>query len=308
METPLEPVEPKVPVPYAGAPGPGITEQVCRRCQARVWPDTPICPECGGSMAPACIGCGYDLAGLSRDRVCPECGTPVEKSYQPDLLRNRSPGYLWQLKSGLAFVLNGLLCWVAILALSIVGAIGLQFLAPGIAQSLPIGVDFAFVLCSLLMLFGWWQITTPDPGRVTSGRDVRPRRIIRWSLAIQAVTAVADLLFKSLIGATPNLRTPDGQAMLAITLIASGAWIVQFFAAMLYVRWLARRVPDSKLEADAKRFMWLGPVLFVVLYLCLGIGPLIAMVLYWRMLNTLRKHVTNMLQQISLDAAIAESL
>lgn len=81
----------------------------------------------------------------------------------------------------------------------------------------------------------------------------------------------------------------------AASLLSGVAWITQFFAAMLYVRWLARRVPDGRLHDKAKRFMWLGPVLYTVGIVLLMLGPLIALVMYWNMLDKLRKHIKAML-------------
>ena len=35
--------------------------------------------------------------------------------------------------------------------------------------------------------------------------------------------------------------------------------------------------------------MWLGPLLFTVGALCIGLGPLVAVVLYWNMLDWVRR-------------------
>ncbi|MEO1513279.1 MAG: hypothetical protein AAFU70_14495, partial [Planctomycetota bacterium] len=50
-----------------------------------------------------CVRCGYALAGLARDGVCPECGMRVEDSLRGDALRYADPAMVRLLRRGAAF-------------------------------------------------------------------------------------------------------------------------------------------------------------------------------------------------------------
>ena len=43
--------------------------------------------------------------------------------------------------------------------------------------------------------------------------------------------------------------------------------------------------------------MWLGPLLQTVGLLLIGLGPLIALVMYWNMLDVMRKHIKRILAE-----------
>jgi lysylphosphatidylglycerol synthetase-like protein (DUF2156 family) len=81
-----------------------------------------------------------------------------------------------------------------------------------------------------------------------------------------------------------------------VSIAAGMAWIAAFFFQMVYIRWLAARVPDNWVANRAKLLMWLAPVLYVVGSLCLALGPLVALILYWNMLDRLRKDLKTVRQ------------
>lgn len=273
--------------------------RICPRCQANVHGlDIDRCPECGGSMVPSCISCGYDLAGLPRDGVCPECGTPIERSYAPDLLENRSIEFLMQLRSGLSLVVWSILTQVALKLLAFTGGIAAMTMGFAPPSSQPIFELFTRavgLVLTILVLWGWWRITTPDPSRAGTDLDVKPRKVIRVAVVLQAAVGLAGLAFAAAYVGTQAISNTLAIIALGVGLAYGLAWIVQFFAVMLYLQWLARRIPDPKLHGEARQFMWLGPLLYVVGAFCLGLGPVVAMILYLMMLFTLRKHLTNIL-------------
>jgi len=279
--------------------------RTCPRCQATVHgTDAQTCPRCSGSMIPACVACGYDLAGLPREGQCPECGTSVALSYAPDLLENRSIDFLVQLRSGLGFVVLGILLQillaVGVFVMVLVFMTGVSSRGSSIAWYS--GMDLLMQVLgfglSLLVLFGWWRITTPDPARVGTDLDVKPRQVIRIAVVLQAIAALASLIADAIVLSAPTLATGIADVATALDWVSGLAWIVQFFAAMLYIQWLARRIPDTKLHTDARRFMWLGPVLYTVGALCIGLGPLVALTLYLIMLFVLRRHLTTILLRL----------
>lgn len=81
---------------------------------------------------------------------------------------------------------------------------------------------------------------------------------------------------------------------LVASAIGGLAWIVQYFAVMLYTRWLAPRIPSERIAKRAKLLMWLGPVLFVF-FLCF-LAPLIAMIMYYNMFSWMRKDLIALLK------------
>ncbi|MEO0482214.1 MAG: hypothetical protein AAF138_01155 [Planctomycetota bacterium] len=236
-----------------------------------------------------CFGCGYSLEGLPSDGVCPECGFPVERSLQGIMLINSSPEYLSKLQLGLSFVLNGILVQVVLIIIAVIVSFRTAF--GGVVvdpfSTLQTVQSLVGTAVGLVMLYGWWQFSTPDPG--FTGRDdgSKSRTWLRVSACLVAATQVLALL-GSIVGMAINEML--GMGMLAIIGLASfGVWIVMFFSSLLYVRWLAPRVPDRMLDLKAKRNMWLLPLLYVLLFVVLMLGPLIALVMYWNMLDILRK-------------------
>ncbi len=52
-----------------------------------------------------CLQCGYSIRGLPHGGRCPECGTPIQRSLQGNLLRYSSPAYLATLNRGVFLIL-----------------------------------------------------------------------------------------------------------------------------------------------------------------------------------------------------------
>lgn len=237
-----------------------------------------------------CKQCGYDLSGLSEDGVCPECGFSIELSLAEDLLENSAPAYLKVLHLGVILILTAL----TIKFLSILGSIIHGFTVSyngstttgntGIFNSIESIVDF---VAALITAIGWWMFSAPDPmftGRAdgsVSRKVVRITTIVNLGASILAI----PLLFLA-------LTSPSGMMLwltIGIGVLSMIAWITGYFAGMQYLRWLSPRVPNMRVYERAKMFLWLGPLLFTVGWLCAGIGPLVGFVLYWNLFNWVRE-------------------
>src|SRR3990172_7537522 len=97
-----------------------------------------------------CIRCGYNLRGLSLDRVCPECGTPIGRSLHGDLLRFAPPIWLAVLISGVNWILAGMLVKIIDLGLSL----GLKAMTGQRALG-----ALAHILLTTVGVIGYWKVT-----------------------------------------------------------------------------------------------------------------------------------------------------
>lgn len=247
-----------------------------------------------------CLNCGYDLAGLSAEDRCPECGSPVERSLRGAMLIYSSPEYLKKLHTGLFLIQLGIILTVL---LTVVGAfVGIFAAAAGFGAA-PGGGGAAagtavnaFTLASSLLgigvafvsLAGWWLFTTPDPALSQQETGKSARLWVRGAVVARAAMSVVQLVAPFALAALPFVA-------ILLGLVGAIVWAVQFFAAMLYLRWLAPRLPSGDVDRRAKRFMWLGPLLYIVGSLII-IGPLIALILYYNLLDDVRKRLKRIRQ------------
>jgi len=248
-----------------------------------------------------CTRCGYSLRGLSVVGKCPECSWAIEASLRGGLLRYAGPEYLGSLIFGAMVIV---VTNIATAVLSMVAMIVAMILAFTVAASggaiaaLPSLESVTLILAvvaSLASLVGYWQFTTPDPATERSEQPRAARRVVRASVVATLVVQVALLavnLFSPGLaaGAIANPLSLANAAQLASSLLNLAGFVfgaVHFFAMMLFVRWLAMRIPDAAIVQQTRTYIWLLPGLYTVGALCIGIGPLVALVLYvvqvWRL-------------------------
>lgn len=265
-------------------------------------PSVPVdIVEVRSTAGVACKQCGYALDGLTPEGLCPECGLPVERSLTDNQLRNSAPAYLASLHRGVFLILAGVITNVLNVFLGFgLGIMVSATLAPGVNfRVIEIGSIAIGTLGTIAVAWGWWLFSTPDP--VFTGRfdGSNARKVVRVSVVVNAAISLASgavaLTLPKMGGGLPaGGPTPGGFLLLAsilLGLLSLVAWAVSFFASMLYLRWLCPRIPNWKAQARAKTMMWLGPLLYTVGALCIGLGPLVAMVLYWNMLDWIRKDI-----------------
>jgi hypothetical protein len=266
-----------------------------------------------------CRGCQYDLRGLPSSGYCPECGKPIAESLVGEFLDYADPDYVRNVHRGTKFILasfivQGVSGFVGLaLALAMMGTVFAAGYAargtPGATTSRPPPIVLTYMkvmqgyglassmIFAGLSLAGWFLFTTPDPGGDPQGRSDRARRITRFaaclvpiaSIAQQSLTLASPTSFATM-GAAPS--SPRMWVTLGLTVLAAalsiGAWIVQFFGSLTYVRWLAPRIPDERLRERATMYMWLLPLLYVVGSIACGLGPIAAIILYAVLVNSIR--------------------
>ena len=251
------------------------------------------------NTAQSCIQCGYNLQGLPVSGLCPECGTALEKSLRGVLLEYSSEEYLHKLHSGLSLIVNAILLTVVWTIAYFLMAL---WLSGGTASALWI-LGLAAWFPAIMSFVGYWKFSEPDPGYAGREDTESARKLLRNAVLVEAACMVL-LLFFSLLHATPPwLRTTPGTGAgagasslvdlvkILLNIVSWGAILAQFFGMMRYTRWLARRVPDAYIEQRTKTYMWLLPLLSTVGLLLVGLGLFIAVILYWSLLDRMRKHL-----------------
>jgi hypothetical protein len=204
-----------------------------------------------------CTRCGYNLRGLTLDKLCPECAAPVARSIHGRLLRYADPDWLDRLRLGALVML-----WTLLIGLA--GAIGVviatQVGAPGVVASVPI------LLAAALRLWAAFLVTTSEPTIALEEDPFALRRVVR-------ACAVVGFLGEA-------LGEPGGiwSALLPLGTVLVG--IATHFGLCVYFRRFALRIPDEKLARSTTIVMWgygisfaLAAILIVLAMALMGTAP-----------------------------------
>lgn len=269
--------------------------------------DTPVPPASGTLLHDhPCIKCSYNLIGLSTTGVCPECGTDVARSLRGDLLFDSSPAYVATLHRGALLIIGAIITSIVIAVFTMIMA----FVYRGMDGGVEIVINLTQCALTMVSLYGYWCFSEPDPGQLSTNLGEKPRRFMRISILCAAgsmllMTGMQVFLIAS--GMKNSLQSPMGPnapgfwtaliLVLAVSLIGLAAWLVQFIATMRYSQWLAPRLPNEKLHNRAKLYIWLLPVIYLVGLCLVGLGPLVAMVLYILFFNTIRSNLADIMQK-----------
>lgn len=178
-----------------------------------------------------CVGCGYDLIGLARSGVCPECGRRIADSLGGPRQLDGPPAALRRVRRGAVLVQ---VCLAGMVVL---------FCTPVASSALACGVSV-----------GLWMIAAPGMGRPGDGLERSGARARRWALATVASSAAVSVLSWRLIGRPSETLATVGMVLcvLSAVALAGAGWL-----ALGHIRRLADRVPQ---RAVSRACVWVAPL------------------------------------------------
>jgi hypothetical protein len=242
----------------------------------------------------------------------PKCASPIADSLKGILLHHASREYLERIHSGLGLVLNGILLLIVVMVVTtLLGVLSVSM--QWTLGNLSLIVILLTLPVTIVMLVGYFRFSEPDPGFTGTESPNSARQVLRWtiiaSVALTALNLILELTGNTAQaslgglfgggGAGGGTGTDPFTGVLILAFLLSVAslvvWVVQFIATMQYTAWLGGRVPDDFIVRRALSYRWVLPLIYVVGFFCAGLGPLVALVLYWNLLDRLRKHTKSIL-------------
>ena len=214
----------------------------------------------------------------------PECGTPALASIGQGALAHVDTQSLQRVHKGFRTVTVTILIYVvAVIATTILVAFATASLS---AMELRVVTVAAAALnhgLTLLILSGWWTLAQPLPD-IPPMLDAGDRRSFhRITLAIFAAVTLLmfPLSFFTNTGNQPPTFGPVEIASLVLSLLLYIVMLISFIAQVRYLNWFARLLRNKKLTKRTRHFVWSGPLIAVLGFPLLFLGPLVTLVIYW---------------------------
>lgn len=193
-----------------------------------------------------CIGCGYNLRGLSPNSRCPECATPIAQSIRGNLLKYSDPQWLERLRFGASLKL-----WNILVSILVGFGSGL-LIAFGFTQSIMFLVGF---IAGALGLWASFAITTQEPRIALEEDTISLRKIVRFCASIAFLGSFLQVV----------QRGPQWETLIVVLGgLLSLVGVVAMFGEFVYFRRFAYRVPDPKLAKSTTILMWGFPTCTVL--------------------------------------------
>ena len=185
-----------------------------------------------------CVECGYDLRGLPRSGTCPECGSPIKRSFAGPLLRHAGTRWLKRVYIGL-WILHRASVLAALLAIA-TPALDLFGYMQGGNRSMRAfaeAMSLIFTAWAFAAMTGFWLATAPDvreSGR-TSLQNAAERLVLMAIPPITLAWVALGVAYFGIFGWSTATLNPVVRAAVFIALFTVTWWQGRTLA-----RWLNR--------------------------------------------------------------------
>lgn len=201
----------------------------------------------------ACLGCGYNLRGLSLGGRCPECGMPVQTpSTGDDPLSLMPIQIIKTFRRGTFVVVFALACFIVIEALLLFGVL-----------AAPVGAGLRCAV-SALWLGSAWLVTPALDLRQARGYGFAERgvtrRLARWLQLGWVLTALVMLLQATTKPPVPAFIEHGGNVLIVLGLLSGYAG---FICLNVMLQRLARWVRDDTAAGAMNLTLWALPAALI---------------------------------------------
>jgi hypothetical protein len=240
-------------------------------------PGSPNILAGDGSIAvdAACLGCGYNLRGMQpQGGMCPECGKPVEQSFDIHQLRFAPRDQL----ASLMRVIIGTLVSVCVAPVS-AGVIGLFSMIGRMSFEEEVSGASAeyigYALCIAVPLIPLWLFLPRDGSRrdsllLSEEQEVAWAwdNLLGWRYIASITLGIASVLILAALAAASREYSVPWACLLLVVLAFTS--IMTFAALMNLMSRLARRLPAPRIATWLKRcagiiqafaYVFCGPLL-----------------------------------------------
>ena len=265
----------------------------CAKCDYNLTDIDPsgTCPECGTPIINGCIRCEYDLTATDPSSNCPECGVPVVCSIghsalgpvPTETLRAVHTGFRLVTTLILISIITGIASTVT-LSMVIGRNPELYYPVSAVGAIINNGLTFGIVV-------GWFKLTKPLTGLPDILDAPDKRSFVRVTLWIYAACLAVTTIWQ-LIPQDPYANDDPSIMDIVVGIFFLATYVVMlvvFISNVLYLGWFARLVQNRKMTKRSKHFAWSGPVIAILGLPLLFIGPLITLILYWNMVEYIRR-------------------
>ena len=200
-----------------------------------------------------CMTCGYDLAGLLADGICPECATPVAKTLATPRFAKAPTDYLITLKRWLDFELYFIIFATALTPLCAFG-----FYAASInGTKLPIGLTLftpAIIITatSFAGLLLWFLITDLSAWPAIAVAAPTVRRFVRGLGFVELLMLIMFAMLKLAAARFPEVL--EDFDVNAILLLPLGLRFARFIASTILLAKLKAQETAGKAEHPLRFF------------------------------------------------------
>ena len=254
------------------------------------------CPECGERIINECMFCDYDLSNTDPNNPCPECGVPVLCSIGNSAFASVSTEQLKSVHTGFKLVTMLILLYIVSVIATMVLSFALLTNAPDLNYLFTVVAAVVNNAIIFGIIVGWFKMIQPLKGLPSLIDAPDKRTFVRAMLWVFTGITVITLIYGFIPSAQSDALSVIDIAFGIFYIFSLVFMLALFISNVMYIGWFAKLVRNKKMAKRSKHFVWSGPLIAILGFPLLFLGPLITLVLYWNQIEYIRRDLKKIIQ------------